>query len=317
MAEIDTQRLDGSEVPQESGSIVNDIILHGTAAPEESAAFGSTEVAANEEEVRAPVEETTSQEVVDNDQTRYQYQQSRADKMLNENNQLKEQNNVLQQQMTTLFEKVQPQAAPSEEPVEEVKEEFPPPPERPQRPSGFNREEAYTDPSSASARHLEDTERWRDNMDEYNGLRTEYLQASIESERDEFRQERQNEIQRRQADSEAQEAINSVAEHLRSNYQADDTRINKFIEVMSDPSSLTVDNLWKLFAMDESTGNVQPQPQTSAPASRDFEQVKRASSIPSPMGVLPSANVDSSPKAEEDRIIDEMVTDYKSSNPFT
>ena len=54
MAEIDTQRLDGSEVPQEPGSIVNDIILHGTAAPEESAAFGSTEVAANEEEVRAP-----------------------------------------------------------------------------------------------------------------------------------------------------------------------------------------------------------------------------------------------------------------------
>ena len=54
MAEIDAQRLDGSEVPQEPGSIVNDIILHGTAAPEESAAFGSTEVAANEEEVRAP-----------------------------------------------------------------------------------------------------------------------------------------------------------------------------------------------------------------------------------------------------------------------
>lgn len=316
MAEIETQRLDGNEVPKEPDSMVNDIILHGTAAPEETAAFGSTEVAANEE-VRAPVEETTSQEVVDNDQTRYQYQQSRADKMQNENDRLKEQQTIMQQQMTTLFDKVQPQAKPSEEPVEEAREEFPPPPERPQRPSGYNREEAYTDPNSASARHLEDTERWRDNMDEYNGLRTEYLQASIESERDEFRQERQNEIMRQKADSEAQEAINNVADHLRSTYQADDTRINKFIEVMSDPSSLTVDNLWKLFAMDESTGNVQPQPQISLPASSDFEQVKRASSIPSPMGVLPSQNVDTSPKAEEDRIIDEMVTDYKSSNPFT
>ena len=110
-------------------------------------------------------------------------------------------------------------------------------------------------------------------------------------------------------------------------YQIDETppldkNFKHDIEVVVDRLKVVKENDSRLsnsfkHAMDEGNGNMQPQPQTSAPASRDFEQVKRASSLPSPMGVLPSANVDSSPKAEEDRIIDEMVTDYKSSNPFT
>ena len=59
---------------------------------------------------------------------------------------------------------VETPAQPAQAPVEE----FPAAPEKPQRPRTFNREEAYSDPNSESARYLDELEGWRDDINEYN-----------------------------------------------------------------------------------------------------------------------------------------------------
>jgi len=115
---------------------------------------GSEEVAAPE--TGQPAQETTqpaTETNTENDERRYQYWQSQADKLKNENAKLKE--SMTQQPQAP----VQPEA-----PAQPQVEEFPPPPAKPQRPRNFSREEAYSDPSSESARYLDEHESWRDDI---------------------------------------------------------------------------------------------------------------------------------------------------------
>ena len=111
-----------------------------------------------------------------NDETIYQYWQSKADKYKNELQ-------AIQQQQSQAFAQQQsqvpnqPQAQQAMQPQEES---FPEPPERPMQPRSFNREEAYSDPSSDSARYMNELEDWRDDMNEYNSIKSQYQTALVE-----------------------------------------------------------------------------------------------------------------------------------------
>ena len=56
----------------------------------------------------------------------------------------------------------------------------------------------------------------------------------------------------------------------------------------------------------------QAPPQPSA----EFQQIKNAQSIPQPMGVLPSSN-ESTNESTEDAIMNDMINDHNSRNPWT
>jgi len=83
-----------------------------------------------------------------NDERRYQYWQSQAAKKENEMK-------ALQQEVAAMKEasKQTPQTQ-----AEPVVEEFPPPPAAPKKPHRYSREEAWSDPSSESARYLDEKE---------------------------------------------------------------------------------------------------------------------------------------------------------------
>ena len=92
-----------------------------------------------------------------------------------------------------------------------------------------------------------------------------------------------------------------------------DTEAQDFIQTMSSPDSLTMDNLVQLYKLknggvvNHTLGNTQP--------SADFSQAERAQQIPSPMGVMPSSgNRDS--RSNEDQVMDSMIEDFKSKNPW-
>ena len=59
------------------------------------------------------------------------------------------------------------------------------------------------------------------------------------------------------------------------------------------------------------------QPQTQAPAqpSDTFNQQARAQQVPSPMGVIP-AQQNQSTQSSEDSIMDSMISGYKKNNPW-
>ena len=266
---------------------------------------GSEEVAAPE--TGQPAQETTQPvtgEVSDdNDEKRYQYWQSQADKLKNENAQLK-------QSMTQ-----QPQApVQSEAPAQPQAEEFPPPPAKPQRPRNFSREEAYSDPSSESARYLDEHDSWRDDISEYNTLKTQYDNALLQERFDNIDREKVENVKRAEAYRAHQQQTNEVKQYVTGHYGMSEDQANDFVQKMSNPESLTVDNLVKLYQLNES-GSVNNQTPNTQP-SDTFKQVQNAQQVPSPMGVMPSGQANNDGRSVEDKIMDTMVGSFHSKNPW-
>tara|TARA_R100000234_G_C4990747_1_gene175425 strand:+ start:209 stop:1120 length:912 start_codon:yes stop_codon:yes gene_type:complete len=239
----------------------------------------------------------------ENDERRYQYWQSEADKAKNENAQLKAQIQQVQQMQ-------QAQPAPAQQ---ETVEEFPPPPTKPKQPMGFNRAEAMEDPNSASAQYLNELDEWRDNTVEYNALKNEYQTALVRERLEEQEKIRVQEIQRQQAYAQQNQQMNELYQRVQGEHGLTPEEASEFIQTMSQPESLTMDNLVQLYRMHKGSGQtVQTQP--TGP-SDTFNQQARAQQVPSPMGVLPAQQNESTASAE-DNIMDSMISDYKKSNPW-
>lgn len=288
---------------QDEGSLVDDVIFGGDQDSVSEAFDKAEEAIAQPEQATEAQEEPSAQPQADNEEVRYQYWQSQADKMKNERDQLQAQfNNLATQQV--------PQQ--QQEPEQEDEPDFPAPPEKPTRPYNFSMDEAMADSQSESARFVQQEQSWRDEMDEYKNLQFEYQMAMMQDERDKLQQERQNDIQRRQAEQQQTEQINGVRSQVMDKYKVDQNTAEDFIRVMSAPESVSIDNLWKLYASDK--GLSSPSPAQPAP-SADFQQVKRAQQVPASMGVMPSQNRQNEGSIE-DTIIDSMITDYNKQNPF-
>ena len=204
---------------------------------------------------------------------------------------------------------------------QELPEVFPDPPQKPQRPRNFSRSEAYADDNSESARYLDELDDWRTQMTEYSEYRNRW-QTMKNEEREKKRQfEAKRMRQQEQIRQQQIQKLNSIANHLKQGYQASDDQIADFMKDMSNRTSLTVDNMWKLYALNKGIPiNGVPQ-QEGAPIenlqqpSPEFIQQQRAQQVPNPMGVLP-ANSSHSAKSEVDIAVDEMLRMARAENPF-
>ena len=107
----------------------------------------------------------------------------------------------------------------------------------------------------------------------------------------------------------AQEIDNYVQGHY--GLSADESK--QFMQEMSDPKSLSMDNLVQLWRLRQSAGNTQAPPVGQPSAA--FQQTQNAQSVPSPMGVMPSSGSEQS-KSDSDQIMDNMLSNYKKNNPF-
>lgn len=241
----------------------------------------------------------------DNDTKRYQYWQSQADKYKNELEQVQG-----AQHQAAPVAPVQPQEVPQEQP-----NEFPPAPDRPARPRTFSREEAYTDPSSDSARYLDAKEDWDEQMVEYNSLQTQYQNAVLQEKFDTMENQRVEEAKRQQASQAAAKEQADIVQYVTGHHGMSQEQASDFMTKMSDPSSINIDNLVQLYRMQ--AGNAAPQ-QNVAPAqpSDTFQQTRNAQQVPSSMGVMPSGQSNTDGRSMEDKMMDTMVGNFNDKNPW-
>ena len=278
----------------------------------EDAFFGSQETTEPQEQApavaetpeTAPIQEQAQEYSAKNDEKRFEYWQSQAAQRDNQLAEIQRQNEQLQTQMQAM------QTAPTKE--AEPVEEFPAPPERPNKPRTFNREEAYADPNSESARYLDEYEEWRDSMTEYSTLKQEYTVGQMQAKLDAQEQARQDEIRRQEAYSAQQQQMADVNTHLQGHYGFDSNDAQEFIQQMSDPNSLSLDNLVQLYRLQKGQG----QPQANAGPSPEFQQTQRAQQIPSPMGVQTGQGGGNDARSDSDKIMDNMISDFNSKNPW-
>ena len=244
--------------------------------------------------------ENIQTEQSDNDTPRYQYWQSQADKYKNELESIKQQQVPVQQQQIA-------------EPEPTV-EEFPAAPDRPQQPRTFNREEAYADPNSESARYLNELENWRDDMNEYNSLKSQYQTALIEDKFNKMENDRIEAAKRQEAAQMQAEQTANIKSHVMGHHGMNENEANDFMTKMSDPNSINIDNLVQLYRMQQ--GGAAPQNNAPAQPSASFQQTKNAQQVPSPMGVMPSGQSNADSRTMEDKIMDNLIGNFNSKNPW-
>jgi hypothetical protein len=281
---------------------VDDIILGGI--DETASAFGTPD-----NNVETTVENQEPLSDAKNDDTRYEYWQSQAAKKDNELEQLKTQ----QQQMMAMQQQMMQQPQAPAQPEPEV-DKFPDAPTRPSKPRNFSREEAYSDSSSESARYLDEVEDWRDNMEEYKELKHQYDMAIIQEQLGNERKARVEEVKRREAFAKQRQELANVNNMVQTKYGLNPEEAQSFIKEMSSKDSLTMDNLVQLWRIKQGqnapvSGNVQTAP------SPTFQQTKRAQQVPSPMGTMPGTG-NQATGSTEDQIMDKMISDFDSKNPF-
>jgi len=252
-------------------------------------------------EQAAPEQEIPGQDAR-NDERRYQYWQSQAAKRENELQALK-------QELETT--KAAPATQAPEAPAETV-QEFPPPPMAPKKPARFSREEAWSDPSSESAKFLDEKESWDEDISQYNELKHQYELALMQEKLDNQTSYLGEQEQRRQNKIEQGRQISQISEHVQGHYGLTPVETNEFIRTMSNPESISMDNLVQLFRMNQAGANPQP----SKGPSEGFRQAKNAQQIPSPMGVMPSQAPEPN-KSDENSIMDDLINTHKSKNPWT
>ena len=260
----------------------------------------------------------------DNDEVRYQYWQSKAAKL---ENQVKE-----MQQYAPMVDYLRnnPEAVKqvdtaqhAEGKVEEEGGEFPPPPERPQPPPGFSRDDAINDPTSDSAQYVAQHEQWRDDMVTYSSLQSQYDIAQVREEyKGKFDKLEAVEKKRQQEAHNVQEMAN-IRTYVNKRYNLHGNDLDDFINTMNDPKSINMDDLVGYYQYKKGANDPQfrgappaqptppPQPQAPPVPSRGFDQVKRAQSVPTPMGVQTAADPNQAPRKS---FMDELINDNNNSN---
>ena len=147
---------------------------------------------------------------------------------------------------------------------------------------------------------------YRDNMMKYQDARFEAMQMQQAEQQQLLQQEQQ---------------LAQVKGQLTGQYQMSDSDAETFIKTMSDPNSITMDNLVQLFKMQNQTQDVQPSTQpTNAPnvdeRMQEMMNERQRLATPSPVTAAKGeSNVSTS--SDEDNIIESMIGNYKKQNPWT
>lgn len=242
-----------------------------------------------------PVEEEHPQ---DNDNVRYQYWQSEAQKKESELSKARAEIDYYKK-LSELSQsnKVEP------EPKED--ERFPDPPQQPRMPAGYNVEDALNNPQSPSYAYAQEYQEWQNNMLEYQTLKTQYLEAVMNERFDEINKEKQAMAERRKQEMAYNEQIGGIRKEVMQKYGVGPDVADDFIQKMSDPQSLSIDNLFKLYQVAFGGGTMPTNQPTE-----DFKQAKVAEGFGPGFNKLPSGT-STIGKSPEDQIFDAMLAQEK------
>jgi hypothetical protein len=131
-------------------------------------------------------------------------------------------------------------------------------------------------------------EDWRESMDEYTGLKSEYDSLKVQEYLQEQEAMRNRQAQQIRQQQHQHKQVSEVNDYVQANYGMTATEASQFIKDYSNPESISMDNLVQLWRIQNGQG-IQNQPTPSpipAEPSPVFQQTQRAQQVPPTMGVV-------------------------------
>ena len=233
-----------------------------------------------------PIAETNEQvSSSKEDQTRFEYWQSQADKAKSELNALRQEVDYYRtQEQNTGLSNGQPQAYPEQGLQEPSLKE----PSEPERPVSYNEIDAYSDPDSESFRYRLARDKYRDDymsfLKDKDNMREQQMQEAYQMEM----QAQRDNMMRTQAQS---HAINA--------YGWETNKANEFVQWASNPDNLTLDNLAKLFELRSNPNPVVQQ--------RKQEMQNQAERLSVPKTAVVQSGTAEQPRTEEQLFSDALL----------
>ena len=170
-------------------------------------------------------------------------------------------------------------------------------PERPTKPANYDAIDAYSDPDSASYKYRETVDSYRDEMIAFQEHRNTDMMTRMENE---YR-----------ARAEKQQ-LDGLRTQLGSTFEFSREQTEDFIKVMSDPNSMSLDNLVSLYKMKQAPdGEVAKNLRKAEQMRAQNEKLKIAPSV----GVAPAEAKAERPA--EESIMDAMIAEHNKTNPWT
>lgn len=253
---------------------------------------------------------------VENIEKRYRYYQSQYDKLKNQVEPFMPLIEDIQQNPEMLAKLYDTNGAKATNATQTQEETLPEAPSRPEKPRTFSREEALTDPHSESAQYLEEMDEWQRDMTEYQVKRTEALEQRIEREKQEQRELEQKRRQAQQQRAQEQKQLSQVAQYAQQQYGLSEDAAVDFVQRYSDPSSLNIDTMLKMY-MIETGQQVPTQSQQQYQPSQGFQQTQRAQASNRPLSSQQGVNNVRAPQPDQGKALtDSLVEGWKSDNPL-
>ena len=194
----------------------------------------------------------------------------------------------------------QPQGQPSKGNQEDSLKQ----PIKPTKPSNYDAIDAYSDPESESFKYRDSVDEYRDSMVEYSQLENQNLKNQMVSER-----ENQKQV----------EDAARMRNDLVTKYKMEPEEVDKFVNYMSSPESVSVENLVALWNTQNGAPQVpKAQPQVSEGPDKTAEAMLRQReklSMPQPVSVTPGSG-QGADKTAESSVMDAMINDYTKQNPW-
>jgi len=280
------------------------------AASEQADPFATPASSTQDEMVAQPAEipDPANPSGAKQDEGQFQYWQSQYDKAQRELTDLKEQHSSLKdieplakyiQENPAILDSVesslssgQPSGQPIGNQAESLKK-----PEKPTKPANYDAIDAYSDPQSDSYKYRDAIDGYRDEMISFQEKKNEQVVARME-------QDYQNRAQEQQ--------VETLRTQLTNGHGFNTNQVDDFMKVMSDPGSLSLENLVNLYKLQQApsaevTKNLQKAQQMRA----QQEKLKIAPSV----GSVPAETQQETPM--EDQIMDAMLASEKKTNPWT
>jgi hypothetical protein len=305
--------IDGPGDTADAGNVIDDVMTTG----EIDDAFGalmddakdnvpgteSPEVQPQEQEIEMPTEASPKE-----DDESFQYWQSQADKRAKELEEVKTRYQDLEDiapiaryirenpQVLNSVESSLSANKPQETLRQENSQELAKKPDKPSKPANYDPIEATNDMESDSFKYREAMETYRDDMMDHYEAREQNRISEARNAQDKIAQENYME---------------NVRSQLTNVYGFDTAQSEAFIDDMSRPESLSLENLvtvWKL-------RNKPTEQQIKSPQKvKQMQAQKEKLSVKQPVGVAPSQGQVA--KGVEDQLMDAMIADHVSKNPW-
>lgn len=213
----------------------------------------TTAIQPTEDDV-VPVEQM--QQPADNWQVRASYFQSEYDKLKNVVEPYVPVIKLLNERpelIDTLINQVKPQ--------EQVVEQAPQRPDKPQKPSDYNPIDAYSEPESPSYKYREAMENYQDALADYI-TKIEEKRTARETE---LQKREQEYLAQQQQVERAKQVFGEVGQVLTTQYRMSNQDAEAFIRDMSSPDSLSLDNLVALWKIGKTKQQVSARPANNQP----------------------------------------------------